>query len=95
VGGPQGSKRFEPKAIQIFGYVVRQARQEVYVSQETLADLAGIDRSYMGRVEREETTLSPTLIIKLAKALKISSSELIMETEKLLKELWLKGANLC
>lgn len=87
VGRPQGSKRFEPEATQIFGQVVRQARQEAGVSQEALADLAGIDRSYIGRVERGETTPSLTLIIKIAKALKISSGELMMETERLLKEL--------
>ncbi|MBF4286481.1 helix-turn-helix domain-containing protein, partial [Vibrio anguillarum] len=35
-----------------FGERVRHIRKEKGLSQEALADLAGIDRSYMGHIER-------------------------------------------
>lgn len=36
----------------IFGRRVREIRLEKGISQERLAELAGIDRSYMGNIER-------------------------------------------
>ncbi|MBT4608109.1 MAG: helix-turn-helix transcriptional regulator, partial [Thiotrichales bacterium] len=47
-----------------------------------LADLAGIDRSYMGGIERGEHNLALVNIKKVADALGISVSEL-METAQL------------
>lgn len=52
------------------------------LSQEALADEAGIDRSYMGGIERGEHNLALININKIAKALNHSVAEL-MERAKL------------
>ena len=44
-----------------FGDIVRRARAEAGLSQEELADRAGLDRSYVGGVERGER--NPTLVV--------------------------------
>jgi len=56
---------------------VRQLRQAQGVSQEALADLAGVDRSYMGGVERGEHNLALVNIKKIADALQLSVSEVM------------------
>lgn len=43
-----------------FGEKVRQIRKEKGLSQEALADLAGIDRSYMGHIERSDQNITPS-----------------------------------
>lgn len=43
-----------------FGEKVRQIRKEKGLSQEALADLAGIDRSYMGHIERGDQNITLT-----------------------------------
>lgn len=56
---------------------MRKLRQAQGVSQEALADLAGVDRSYMGGVERGEHNLALVNIKKIADALKLSVSEVM------------------
>jgi transcriptional regulator with XRE-family HTH domain len=46
------------------------------VSQEEFADLCGLDRTYVGGIERAERNLALVNIEKLARALKISLSDL-------------------
>lgn len=60
-----------------FGQLVRKYRKEKNMSQEQLALLCNIDRSYLGRVERGE--VNPTLekIYELSNALQIKASELM------------------
>ncbi|MFX2285646.1 helix-turn-helix transcriptional regulator [Acinetobacter baumannii] len=55
-----------------FGRLVRKYRKEKNMSQEQLALLCNIDRSYLGRIERGE--VNPTLekIYEIADALKIT-----------------------
>lgn len=59
------------------GGVLKTMRAERGWSQEKLAELAGLDRSYVGQIER--AVVSPTLatLEKLAGALQTSASELI------------------
>ncbi len=59
-----------------FGKALRQRRRKLGVSQEEFADLCGLDRTYVGGIERGERNLALVNIEKLAKALKISLSEL-------------------
>ncbi len=59
-----------------FGKVVRARRKKLSVSQEEFADLCGLDRTYIGGIERGERNLSIVNIEKIAKALRISLSEL-------------------
>jgi transcriptional regulator with XRE-family HTH domain len=92
-GRPKGSTRYEPESAQAFGRVVRALRVEKEISQENLASLASIDRSFMGRIERGETTPTLTLMLKITKALNISATVLVQETEELLGEEQAKRGN--
>ncbi|OTG57148.1 transcriptional regulator [Acinetobacter sp. ANC 4204] len=60
-----------------FGQLVRKYRKEINMSQEQLALLCNIDRSYLGRIERGE--VNPTLekIYELSKVLGISPQNLL------------------
>ena len=49
------------------------------LSQEALAHVAGIDRSYMSSVERGGQNIGLALAIQLARALDISLAELVLE----------------
>jgi transcriptional regulator with XRE-family HTH domain len=46
------------------------------VSQEEFADLCGLDRTYIGGIERGEGNVALVNLEKLAKTLKVSLSEL-------------------
>lgn len=58
-----------------FGYRLRQIRQNMGLSQEELAHLCNLDRSYVGGVERGERNISLVNIHKIANALNISPRE--------------------
>jgi len=60
-----------------FGEKVRQIRKEKGLSQEALADLAKIERSYMGHIERGDQNITLTKIHQIADALKIPVVNLI------------------
>jgi transcriptional regulator with XRE-family HTH domain len=59
-----------------FGKVLRERRRKLGVSQEAFADLCDLDRTYVGGIERGERNVALVNIEKLARALKISLSEL-------------------
>ncbi|MBA4311502.1 MAG: transcriptional regulator [Chlorobiaceae bacterium] len=60
-----------------FGKRVRQERTKRDLSQEQLAELANVHRTYVGMVERGEKNITLFNIERIAKALKISVSELL------------------
>lgn len=60
-----------------FGERVRKLRKEKGLSQEALADLAGIERSYMGHIERGDQNITLIKIFQIAEALEMSPSYLI------------------
>lgn len=59
-----------------FGSRIRYLRLQRNLSQEELAQLAGIDRTYIGGVERGERNLSLLNIKKLADALHVTAKDL-------------------
>lgn len=59
-----------------FGKRVRKLRLERKLSQEKLAELAGIHRNYVGMVERGERNIALRNINNLAKALNIHPRDL-------------------
>lgn len=65
----------------VFGAVVRALREEQGISQERLAALAGIDRAYMGALERGLRNPSLTTIAKVARGLSLPMSELMRHIE--------------
>jgi transcriptional regulator with XRE-family HTH domain len=65
------------KAILVkFGKKIREVRVKRGLSQEALADIANVHRTYIGMVERAEKNITLLNIQKLAKALKIDIREL-------------------
>ncbi len=66
-----------------FGLAIREARSQAGLSQERLSELAGLDRTYVSGVERG--TRNPTLdsMSRLAAALNVRLSELIVRAEEL------------
>jgi transcriptional regulator with XRE-family HTH domain len=64
-----------------FGNEVRARRMRLGLSQEALADLAGVHRTYIGMIERAEKNITLENIGKIAKALKVKVSD-IMKTVK-------------
>ncbi len=63
------------------GQAIRAFRLEIGLSQEALADEAGIDRSYMGGIERGEHNLALININKIAKALDLKVAELMVSAK--------------
>lgn len=69
------AKPSEKPLLQIaFGLAVRQHRKALGLSQEAFADACGIDRSYMGGVERGERNLALLNIGKIIETLNLAPS---------------------
>ncbi|MEG4634901.1 helix-turn-helix transcriptional regulator [Microcoleus sp. AR_TQ3_B6] len=61
----------------MFGEQVRKLRKSRGLSQEELAELAQLHRNYIGGIERGERNVAFLNIVRLAKALGVSLSELL------------------
>ena len=59
------------------GEAIRRIRLSKGISQERLALLAEVDRSYVGRVERGDNNVAVLTLARLACALDISISKLM------------------
>ncbi|MCL1078617.1 XRE family transcriptional regulator [Parashewanella spongiae] len=66
---------------QEFSEKLRSLRTKKNISQEKLAKLTKIDRSYMGRVDRGEVNLTFDTLLKIAKALECQPAELMPHIE--------------
>jgi DNA-binding XRE family transcriptional regulator len=64
-----------------FGQAVRRFRVKRGISQERLAELADIHRTYIGDVERGTRNISLLNMTRIAKALQVPLSRLIQEME--------------
>lgn len=80
-GRPAGTTTYEALPARAFGVAVREARTVQGVAQETLAGLAGIERSHMGKIERGEHMPTLALILRIADALGCSAASLMAATE--------------
>lgn len=65
------------KHLHIVGSEIRRLRSERGLSQEAFADLCGLDRTYIGDVERGERNISLVNLIKISQALDVSLSGLL------------------
>jgi transcriptional regulator with XRE-family HTH domain len=72
------------KTQQAFGKVVRRRREKAGLSQEALADKAGLHRNYIGLLERGLRTPSIEVLRKVAIGLGTTMSSLIRDLERLL-----------
>lgn len=59
------------------GQLIRSKRLERNITQETLSLQCGIDRSYMGRIERGEVNLTVEKLYEIATVLEISAKDLL------------------
>ncbi len=64
--------------LRLFGERLRELRTEGGLSQERLAELAGLDRNYIGQIERAERNVALVNIIRIAKALETEPAEMFV-----------------
>ena len=66
---------------QAFGDVIRAERVKKQIAQDAFALLAGIDRSYYGKLERGERQPSIALLLRIAGGLDCSAATLVRRLE--------------
>ena len=66
----------------IFGEVLRRYRSERGITQEELAFQAGVDRTFVYRLERGVRQPTITTLIGMSRALGVSAVDLLGDTEK-------------
>lgn len=74
-------QKLEPD--QVFGMALREFRTQKGISQEHLAELADVHRTFVSDIERGERNPTVKTIWKLAEALNTSPSKLLAIAEKL------------
>jgi len=60
---------------------IRSAREAAGLSQESLAEIAGLNRGYLGEIERASANPSIVTLEKISKALNIPLAELLHNPE--------------
>ncbi len=60
-----------------FGKRIREVRKAKGISQERLAEIAGIDRSYMGNIERGEKNITLKKAYEVCDALEVEIRDLV------------------
>lgn len=78
----ENSEKKEVKINKIFGDILKRERAKTGKSQEKLALDAGINRTYVLRLEQGMMQPTITTFIKLANGLGISAAELMKTTEE-------------
>ncbi len=71
-----------PLVLQKLGGNIRSIRLKKGLSQEKLAELSGLHRTYIGGVERGERNISLINLVRLAKALDIPIDTLVKDIEE-------------
>lgn len=61
----------------VLGRRVREARHHRQLSQEQVAEMAGVSRPYLSAVERGERNLGVINLIRIADAVRIDPGELV------------------
>ena len=64
------------------GNVIRKRREALGISQEGLAALSELNRTYIGEIERGEVSVSVITLQKIAGGLNLKLSELILFYER-------------
>jgi len=69
----------------VFGKVLREQRNALGISQEALALIANVDRTFVSQMERGIRQPTLTTLCKLSAALEIQPSTLVARVERLLR----------
>jgi len=87
VAPPKGvrSNSFDPIVAKACGVVLRELRLQQGVAQDAFALLAGIDRSYYGKLERGERQPSLSILLKCASAFSQPAGTVVAAIERQLK----------
>ncbi|MCA9946953.1 MAG: helix-turn-helix transcriptional regulator [Pseudomonadales bacterium] len=72
-------RKASPSLRAILAENVSAFRKANAMSQEDLADICGLHRTYIGSIEREERNCTLSTLEALSKALKLSVAELLVE----------------
>jgi len=78
---PNLSRNRQDPALISLGEAIRRIRLSKGISQEKLALLAEVDRSYVGRVERGDNNVAVLTLARLAQALEMSIAKLMQEAK--------------
>ncbi len=78
---PNLSQQRQHPALIALGEAIRCIRKQQGISQEKLALMAEIDRSYIGRVERGDNNVAVLTLQKIAQALDVSLKDLMTEAK--------------
>lgn len=84
-GRPAGATSFDADIARAFGAAVRALRNDRGISQESLANLADIERSHMGKVERGEHMPTLVIVFKIARGLGCGAAEVMGRAEEELR----------
>jgi len=76
---PNLSRNRQDPALVALGAAIRRVRLSKNISQEKLALLAEVDRSYVGRVERGDNNVAILTLSKLAQAMDVTLAKLMHE----------------
>jgi transcriptional regulator with XRE-family HTH domain len=68
----------ETRVVALVAHNVRERRKLLGLSQEALADEAGIDRTYVSQIERQIPNVTVTMLALLARALKTTPDQLLV-----------------
>ena len=63
--------------LEIFGRNVQKYRKKKEISQEKLAEIAGVHRTYVGMIERAEKNITLRNMEKIANALNVKIKDLL------------------
>ncbi|NRD50857.1 helix-turn-helix domain-containing protein [Corallococcus exiguus] len=72
-----------PSSIERLGQVLKQYRERLGLSQELLAAHSGLNRTFIGEIERGETNPSFETLVILASTLQVPLSEVISVYERM------------
>lgn len=72
----------EKKILQAFGLAVKELRQDRSISQEKLAEIGNLDRSFISEIENGYKAASILTVAKISNALEIRPSELFQLVEE-------------
>jgi transcriptional regulator with XRE-family HTH domain len=72
--------------VSALGLAIQVRRKELDLSQEELAQKAGLHRTYISEIERRSRNLSVKILVKLALALDTTPATLVVKAEEMAKQ---------